>query len=179
MTHVCNSCRCRYAGFWRRVLAHVVDLIAIVIFLYAVAILLLVAIWLLPGSSETISMTPSLEKTVDAAAEITAYVVGTGFWLLYRAAFESSPLQATIGKLALSIKVTDVAGQRISFGRALVRSFATLISDATFLIGYLMVAFTPRKRALHDLVAGCLVVKHDDVAACAHADRATMVPARA
>jgi uncharacterized RDD family membrane protein YckC len=45
--------------------------------------------------------------------------------------------------------------------RAAARNLASLISDATFLIGYLMAAFTPRKRALHDMIAGCLVVKND------------------
>jgi uncharacterized RDD family membrane protein YckC len=52
------------------------------------------------------------------------------FWPLYRKVLESSPLQATIGKLALSIKVTDVAGQRISFLRAAAHNLSSLISDA-------------------------------------------------
>jgi uncharacterized RDD family membrane protein YckC len=184
MTNACTCNRCRYAGFWRRVLAHLVDVVALLVFLYALAMVAVVVltamtIWVGAAATTKVSWDFSASKDVDTAVELAAYLFFMALWLLSRAAFESSPLQGTVGKLALSIKVTDVAGRRISFLRALVRNFATLISDATFLIGYLMVAFTPRKRALHDMVAGCLVVKHDDVQTCTHADRGPVVPAHA
>jgi uncharacterized RDD family membrane protein YckC len=71
---------------------------------------------------------------------------------------ESSPLQATIGKLAVGLRVTDLQGQRISFGRATGRFFAKWLSGAILLIGYLMAGFTEKKQALHDRIAGCLVL---------------------
>lgn len=77
---------------------------------------------------------------------------------LYHAWLESSTVQATPGKLALGIMVTDLEGGRISFGRASVRFFGMFVSAFIFLIGFLMVAFTRRKQALHDIIAGCLVV---------------------
>jgi len=52
--------------------------------------------------------------------------------------------------------VTDLDGGRISFGRASVRFFGMLISTFILLIGFLMVLFTRRKQALHDIIAGCL-----------------------
>ena len=61
--------------------------------------------------------------------------------------------------MALSIRVTDTAGQRISFLRALGRNLAKIISGAILLIGYIMAAFTERKQALHDIIAQCLVVR--------------------
>ena len=87
-----------------------------------------------------------------------AYAADFVLWWLYFSIMESSPLQATLGKMALSIRVTDTAGQRISFLRATGRTLAKIIYGAILLIGYIMVAFTERKQALHDMMAGTLVV---------------------
>lgn len=95
------------------------------------------------------------------------WVVGTylGFTLLYYAAagtyftlMESSRHQATLGKLALGIKVVDQNGGRLTSVHALGRWFAASLSYLTLYIGFLMAAFTERKQALHDMVAGTLVV---------------------
>ncbi len=51
---------------------------------------------------------------------------------------ESSSRQATLGKMALSMKVTDLQGNRISFARATGRHFAKYISAMILLIGYIM-----------------------------------------
>jgi uncharacterized RDD family membrane protein YckC len=50
-------------------------------------------------------------------------------------------------------------GARISFGRATGRWAARYISVMTFGIGYIMAGFTARKQALHDLIAGTLVIR--------------------
>jgi uncharacterized RDD family membrane protein YckC len=76
---------------------------------------------------------------------------------IYEAALESSPRQATVGKMALGLRVTDLEGRRISFARASGRHFAKYISGMIFLIGYIMAGFTERKQALHDMIAGTLV----------------------
>lgn len=78
---------------------------------------------------------------------------------LYFAILESSWRQATIGKSIMHLKVTDQEGRRISFLRATGRHLGKVLSSAIFAIGYFMAAFTERKQALHDMVAGTLVVK--------------------
>ncbi len=77
---------------------------------------------------------------------------------LYFALMESSVKQGTLGKMALGIIVTDANGNRISFGRATGRYFGKIISGAILCIGYIMAGFTEKKQALHDMIAGCLVV---------------------
>jgi uncharacterized RDD family membrane protein YckC len=77
---------------------------------------------------------------------------------LYFAGMESSAGQATLGKRALGIKVTDMSGNRITFGKATGRFFGKILSSLILLIGFLMAAFTQKKQALHDLLAGTLVV---------------------
>jgi uncharacterized RDD family membrane protein YckC len=87
------------------------------------------------------------------------YLVNTvGGWLYY-ALMESSRFQGTLGKMAVQIKVTDLEGNRISFGRATGRYFGKIVSGLTLLVGYIMVAFTRQKQGLHDIMAGCLVVR--------------------
>jgi len=80
------------------------------------------------------------------------------FWI-YEAAMESSSKQATLGKMALGLKVTDEQGGRISFARATGRYFAKIISGMILFIGYIMAGFTARKQALHDMIAGTLVTR--------------------
>ena len=79
-------------------------------------------------------------------------------WVYY-ALLESSTWQATLGKKALGLEVTDLQGARISFGRASGRWAARYISTMTFLVGYIMAGFTARKQALHDMIAGTLVIR--------------------
>lgn len=77
----------------------------------------------------------------------------------YLTRLESLPIKATFGKKIMGIIVTDLNGNPISFGRANGRYFAKTISSIILLIGFIMAAFTKKKQALHDKIAGTLVVK--------------------
>jgi uncharacterized RDD family membrane protein YckC len=70
---------------------------------------------------------------------------------------ESSKYPATLGKLAMRLKVTDESGSRISLGRASGRYFAKFLSTFALGLGYLMVGFDQQKQGLHDRLAGTLV----------------------
>jgi uncharacterized RDD family membrane protein YckC len=72
---------------------------------------------------------------------------------------ESSKYQATVGKLALGLIVTDMNGGKLDFVKALIRNVSKIVSTITLLIGYIIAAFTEKKQALHDIIAGTLVVK--------------------
>jgi uncharacterized RDD family membrane protein YckC len=127
-----------YAGFWRRVAAALID-----------GILVAVVSWIVTG----------IFSAVSDGAEVTAQILVLIAAYGYYAGMESSSYQATVGKIALGIQVTDLSGNRISFLRALGRNLAEILSALILLIGYIMVAFTPKKQGLHDLIAGTLVVK--------------------
>jgi uncharacterized RDD family membrane protein YckC len=127
-----------YAGFWRRVAAALID-----------GILVAVVSWIVTG----------IFSAVGDGAEVTAQILVLIAAYGYYAGMESSSYQATVGKIALGIQVTDLSGNRISFLRALGRNLAEILSALILLIGYIMVAFTPKKQGLHDLIAGTLVVK--------------------
>lgn len=78
-------------------------------------------------------------------------------WLYY-ALFESSGMQATPGKMIMGMKVTDADGDQIGFGMATGRYLGKLI--AGFLLGlpYITALFTSKKQAMHDLIAGTIVI---------------------
>jgi len=94
------------------------------------------------------------EGTTALKAQLVGYLV----WILYEAVFLSGPWMATPGKKLLSIKVVDLNGNRISFWRAVGRAAGQFLSSI-FFIGYIMAFFTKDKQALHDLMAGTLVIK--------------------
>ena len=97
----------------------------------------------------------------DAIGWVTGSFFGTVinfvFGWLHFSIMESSPTQATLGKIAIGIVVTDRHGNRVSFGRATGRHFGKIISGIIFGIGYLMIAFTGKKQGLHDIMADTLV----------------------
>ncbi|MER3464580.1 MAG: RDD family protein [Chitinophagaceae bacterium] len=78
---------------------------------------------------------------------------------LYAALMESSERGATLGKMAMGLRVTDEHGQRISFGRATGRHFGKMISAIILFIGYLMMLWDDKKQTLHDKLANTLVIK--------------------
>ena len=83
-------------------------------------------------------------------------VSGVAFWL-YFAGFESSRHQATLGKRWMGIMVTDLAGQRLSFGGATIRHFGKVVSAGLLGLGFVMAARTSKRQALHDMLAGATV----------------------
>lgn len=140
-----------YGGFWLRVVAYIIDGILLNIVFGILAAILGVSI---------MPVDPATADPVAALAFLGPFQFAAlaGSWL-YFALMESSPRGATIGKMVVGLRVVDEQGARISFLRATGRFFAKFISGLILLIGYLMVAFTERKRGLHDMIAGTLVVK--------------------
>jgi uncharacterized RDD family membrane protein YckC len=139
-----------YAGFWRRFAALLIDSLLV----GAVAFFIGVVIGIVVGASGREEIPSGWSALVDVAT-----VIG---WFLYFALMESSSQQATVGKIALGIQVTDLEGNRLTFGRALGRNLAKIISVLTLYIGFIIAAFTERRQALHDLIASALVVKRGE-----------------
>ncbi|KLU64146.1 RDD family protein [Desulfosporosinus acididurans] len=126
------------ANFWKRLLAYFIDNA-----IYStILILLTVPFWL---------------ATALGGWQLLLLLNIIVGWL-YFALMESSAKQATLGKLALGIIVTDLFGQRISFGVATGRYFGKVLSLVPLCAGFVMAAFTERKQALHDVLLGTLVL---------------------
>jgi uncharacterized RDD family membrane protein YckC len=146
-----------YAGFWLRFVAWFIDRIvlqfagSIITLPFAASI----------GIRELMRTHPSSpEDFIPLFENMRKFflVIVVLEWLYY-ALLESSAWRATLGKKALGLEVTDLGGARITFGRATGRYFARYISFFTLGIGYIMAGLTQKKQALHDMIAGTLVIR--------------------
>jgi uncharacterized RDD family membrane protein YckC len=132
-----------YGGFWIRVVAYIIDGILLTI-VCGVADRLL-----------GINILATDWDHYDPLANVISLVIG---WL-YFALLESSERGATVGKMVMGLRVVTSDGQRLSFMNATGRYFAKILSAIILCIGFIMVAFTDKKRGLHDIIAGTLVIK--------------------
>jgi uncharacterized RDD family membrane protein YckC len=152
-----------YAGFWLRFLAYIIDAIVLGIFQGPI----LIGGAMMMGLGSAIANLPrggdlfatGLPPIFAAFLSLFVLVAIVGGWL-YHALLESSEWQATLGKKVLGLAVTDLAGARVSFARVSGRHFAKFISSfIPFGIGYILAGVTEKKQALHDMIAGCLVLR--------------------
>jgi uncharacterized RDD family membrane protein YckC/type II secretory pathway pseudopilin PulG len=144
-----------YAGFLRRWAALFLDQLILTGALYFLMFVAMLVAGASSGFDLQVGHEPPPWLVAGYVAAIGLYYVAAG---LYYSLMESSAAQATVGKMALGIKVVDERGARLSWPHAIARWFAAGLSYLTFYIGFLVAAFTERKQALHDLVAKTLVV---------------------
>lgn len=141
----------RYAGFWKRLAAYIIDFLILIVPFVLVGYVIATA--MMAGAQTEEELNAALAD-FEAASNGIGLLIGWVYW----AAMESSPKQATFGKMALGIKVTDLEGVRISFGKASGRYFGKILSALLFFVGFIIIGFTKKKQGLHDMMAGTLVV---------------------
>ena len=147
-----------YAGFWLRFVAFIIDAI-VLHFVFTIVTLPFIASMGMRGIMRG-HMPMSPEELIPLIRGLFhIFLIRTALNWLYYALLESSSWQATLGKKALGLEVTDMQGMRVSFGRATGRFFAKFISGIILLIGFIMAGFTEKKQALHDMIAGTLVIR--------------------
>ncbi len=140
-----------YAGFWKRVAAYTIDslLIGMVGGLIAAVLGAVLGALMAAGDSGGAGF---------MLAQVVTQIASLGITAAYYAGFHASTGMATLGKMAVGIKVVRTDGSRISLARGIGRYFATLLSGLILGIGFLMAAFTERKQGLHDMICDTLVV---------------------
>jgi uncharacterized RDD family membrane protein YckC len=129
----------KYAGFWIRVGAYLLDVIILAVINFFMGLM----------SSPDYSML--------GGTNIILSLVQLCIGVIYFSAMESSTRQATLGKMAVGIKVGDANGEQVTFGNALGRYFAKILSGLILFIGFMMVGWDPKKQGLHDRLADTYV----------------------
>lgn len=152
---VVNGGEIVYAGFWKRVAAYFIDslIVGIVGGVVAMVIGMVLGIGMagIGGGSDAMG-------AGFIAIQLLTNLVSIGLAAAYYAGFHASSGKATLGKMAVGIKVVRSNGERITIARGIGRYFAAMLSGLILCIGYLMAAFTERKQSLHDMICDTLVV---------------------
>lgn len=138
-----------YAGFWLRFAAYLIDTVLLGLVFVPVGVVL----GLMQAASVN-SQGPDLMPGINGLINVGSILAG---WL-YSSLLESSSWQGTVGKKVVGLRVTDLDGNRISFGKATGRYFGKILSSLICLVGFFMAAFTEKRQALHDQLAGTLVL---------------------
>ncbi len=139
-----------YAGFWIRVLAYLID--TLISCAVSIPVGIILGLIILASGSDP-------DSTDMLAARLSTNGLSLVAGWLYFSLCESSSWQGTVGKKVLGLRVTDVNGHRIGFGKATGRYFGKILSGLILGVGFIMIAFSEHKQGLHDMLAGTLVVK--------------------
>ncbi|MGH9728538.1 MAG: RDD family protein [Candidatus Acidiferrales bacterium] len=146
-----------YAGFWLRFVAWIIDSVLLGISFSFISVPVMAGSGLRNVMMDHPQTPAELLGLLGVVYKLI--VLAVIFNWLYYALLESSAWQATLGKKALGLEVTDMNGRRISFARATGRYFGKIVSAFILMIGFIMAGFTAQKQALHDMMAGCLVLQ--------------------
>lgn len=153
-----------YAGFWRRLGALLIDELIVRVSCGLIGLgagLIVVASSVAPVEDYEYNYVTGRSRSEQVMLDYVVYaVLGASLvgWLYY-ALFESSRRRATPGKALMGLFVTDLEGRRIGFWQASGRYFCKLLSAIPLGIGFVMAGLTPRKQAMHDTMAGTLVLR--------------------
>jgi uncharacterized RDD family membrane protein YckC len=151
---VADSGYYRYAGFWIRVVAHIVDSIILWVIQFPIGMLL----GFIMGMATAGTDDPAQNLIIIIPIQILNMALSIIIPCLYSVIFIVKK-GATPGKMAVGIKVINADGnEQISVGKAIGRYFAKILSGLILCIGYLMIAFDDQKRGLHDRICKTLVV---------------------
>ncbi len=146
----------KYAGFWRRSLAYMFDILP-------VTLVMAVLFYFYFGFDEIVQARLQDKGDIEARKsflQMRNWIRDLSFliWLGYCFVMEASPMQGTIGKYLLGIKVVDQHGERLSYSRSFLRASTKLASYAALSLGFLWVAFTKQKQGWHDKAAQTFVI---------------------
>ena len=142
-----------YGGFWLRVVAKIVDFLILAVPNYILQFSLGLGMTGFGNVSN-----PAEPDPAKIALLLGVMAFSLSLNVFYQT-FMVSKYAATLGKMAVGLKVVNEDGSKVSTGRAFGRFFAELLSAMTCYIGYIIAAFDSEKRALHDHVCSTRVIK--------------------
>lgn len=137
-----QSEKIRYAGFWMRFWAYLLDLIVV-------------------GSLDRLIIKPLLRlfdislvhQDLFAPLSIATAITFYAYFVLMTRFFHQ-----TLGKMVFGLKVVALEEEQLTWKTILFREWIGRFISSTILIGYIITAFLPKKQALHDLFSDTSVV---------------------
>lgn len=131
----------RYAGFWIRLAAFVID--CFVIMLVGSIIVLISSFAFLGGDELSVSI-----------VDIVSWLIVALYFVYFTYKYN-----ATLGKKAVGIMVISENSEKLTLGQVIIReTIGKWVSAIILYLGFIMAGFTSKKQALHDKLAGTVVV---------------------
>ena len=133
-----------YAGFWMRFWAYLLDLVVI-------------------GSINRLVIYPTfrfLDISISESSMFAAISIATAITYYLYFVLMTKKFNQTLGKMVFGLKVTTISGEKITWSTVIFREFIGRFISKVIIIGYIIVAFLPRKQGLHDVFADTSVI-HD------------------
>lgn len=149
---VLNPGELRYAGFWIRVAAKIIDGLIIGVPLMIVFFIVMAAA-IHPLTQQRNTQVSILPALLPSFIQLLFVFVQMAYVIFFVGKYG-----ATLGKMACGIKIVTADGGKVSYARATGRFFSEILSGLICYIGYIIVAFDAEKRALHDHICNTRVV---------------------
>lgn len=143
-----------YAGFWLRFVAWFLDTLILTGIGMAVGFVVGFVLGMALAAGRG-NLSPSDTSLISVVGNLVGAVIN----FVYFTMMERGSKQSTWGKRALGLRVTNDSGGRITYGQAAGRYLGKILSMLILCFGYFMAGWTQRKQALHDMMAGTLVVR--------------------
>ncbi len=152
----------KFAGFWRRLVAYLIDN-AIICIIFFVLFLIAVMAFLIGATSSEESgwITDLADPTRISAAMIFIWLFFLVLTIAYFTYFHGTTGR-TPGKMLLGLQVIGEDGTPISFSIAFLRAVGYLVSGAILNLGFIWAAFDKRKQGWHDKIAGTVVIIREE-----------------
>ncbi len=142
----------RPGGFWLRAVAFLVDAFVVTLFSLGGTMLLGMAVQV--GGIFSSTSEAGLEWLNRIASTVLVWLIILCYFTLFVGCCGQTP-----GKMLLGLRIMRPNGQRIGYGRSFARWIAQCLALLPLGLGFLMIAFSRRKRGLHDKLAGTMVVR--------------------
>ncbi|MDA8390682.1 MAG: RDD family protein [Gammaproteobacteria bacterium] len=140
----------RYAGFWRRLCADIVDNL-ILLPLASVPMPLLTEP---PHRASTLARELAQNLAAHAGQQLLMLLVGVAYSVFFWVRYLGTP-----GKLLFRCRVVDAQTHAaLSVSQSLLRNLGYIVSALPCMLGFLWIAWDPRKQGFHDKIAGTVVL---------------------
>ena len=140
------------AGMWIRMAAWIVDVLCLFLMTIVLAFVVLTTIWF--GGWLGGEINDQVMALAGYSGALIVMASGFAYFTLFVGSTGRTP-----GKMLFGLKIVRMTGEEMSYARASIRSLGWILSLLLFSVGFLMIAFTRQKQGLHDMLAGCYVLR--------------------
>jgi len=136
-----------YAGFVTRLIAWIIDRLVIIAVTFVIGWIANFVLNAFPFENDTYRLVVLALALLFDIAFVLWYFIG--LWMISG---------QTLGKAIMGLRVVRTDGERLKFRNAVIRYFGYFLSALLLYLGYIIVLFDNRRQALHDKLAGTIVV---------------------